>query len=184
MSRSIRAYILTLSLACFISAAAQEEMVIATAADSAAVDTILTVASPHRHPLVDEVIRYAHAFMGRPYRRGGKGPSGFDCSGFTSYVFRNFDIALGPSSRSQYTQGTPVDRNDIRPGDLLFFGGRRSGTTTVGHVGLAVDVAPNGTVTFIHAANGGGIRLDRYPDGGYYSRRYIGARRVLQHTAH
>ena len=111
-------------------------------------------------PMASEVIDYAAKFLGRPYRRGAKGPKSFDCSGFTSYIFRNF--------------------GEIRPGDLLFFGGRRSGKARVGHVGMAVDVDESGTVTFIHAATSGGIRYDRYPDGGYYSNRFIGARRVLE----
>jgi len=132
------------------------------------------------NPMASEVIDYAAKFLGRPYRRGAKGPKSFDCSGFTSFIFRNFDILLNPSSSSQYTQGVAIPRNEIRPGDLLFFGGRRSGKTRVGHVGMAVDVDESGTVTFIHAATSGGIRYDRYPDGGYYSNRYIGARRVLE----
>ena len=83
-------------------------------------------------------------------------------------------------SSAQYTQGIGVPIGEIRPGDLLFFGGRRSGKARVGHVGMAVDVDESGTVTFIHAATSGGIRYDRYPDGGYYSNRFIGARRVLE----
>lgn len=128
--------------------------------------------------LIGEIIDYASKFLGRPYRRGGKGPSGFDCSGFTSFVFRNFDISLSPSSRDQFTQGERISRGEIQPGDLLFFAGRRGGKT-VGHVAMAVSVDENGTVKFIHAANGGGIRHDTYPDGGYYSNRYLGARRVI-----
>ena len=124
------------------------------------------------------VIDFADSFVGRPYRRGGKTPKGFDCSGFTSYVFGHFDRQLGASSRSQYTQGEPVSRDRIQPGDLLFFSGRRGGKT-VGHVGIAVEVEQNGAVKFIHSATSGGIRYDRYPDGGYYSSRYIGARRIL-----
>lgn len=130
-------------------------------------------------PIASEVIDYAAKFLGRPYRRGAKGPKSFDCSGFTSFIFRNFDILLNPSSSAQYTQGVSISNDEIRPGDLLFFGGRRSGKTRVGHVGMAVDVDDAGVVTFIHAATSGGIRYDRYPDGGYYSNRYIGARRVL-----
>ena len=68
--------------------------------------------------------------------------------------------------------------DDIRPGDLLFFAGRKGGKT-VGHVAIATSVDENGTVNFIHASTTGGIRHDCYPDGGYYSRRFIGARRVL-----
>lgn len=126
----------------------------------------------------DDVIDYASKFLGRPYRRGSGGPSSFDCSGFTSFVFRNFDIDLSHSSRAQYGQGVSVSRDDIRPGDLLFFAGRKGGKT-VGHVAIATSVDENGTVNFIHASTTGGIRHDCYPDGGYYSRRFIGARRVL-----
>lgn len=128
--------------------------------------------------LADDVISYARQFLGRPYRHGSGGPKSFDCSGFTSYVFRNFDITLSRSSREQYSQGVSISRDDIRPGDLLFFSGRRGGKT-VGHVAIATSVDENGTVNFIHAAIKGGIRHDKYPDGGYYSRRFIGARRVL-----
>lgn len=127
--------------------------------------------------ITTNVIEYASTLIGRPYRRGAKGPSAFDCSGFTSYVFSRFDTRLDASSRSQYLQGEAVERDEILPGDLIFFSGRRSGKT-VGHVGIAVDVDSEGRVTFIHAATSGGVRLDRYPDGGYYSRRFIGARRV------
>lgn len=125
-----------------------------------------------------EVIDYASKFLGRPYRRGSGGPKAFDCSGFTSFVFRNFDISLSRSSRDQYGQGVSISRNDIQPGDLLFFAGRRGGKT-VGHVAIATSVNEDGTVDFIHASTTGGIRHDRYPDGGYYSQRFIGARRVL-----
>lgn len=126
----------------------------------------------------EEVIDYASKFLGCPYRRGSGGPKAFDCSGFTSFVFRNFDISLSRSSRDQYGQGVSISRNDIQPGDLLFFAGRRGGKT-VGHVAIATSVNEDGTVDFIHASTTGGIRHDRYPDGGYYSQRFIGARRVL-----
>lgn len=131
-----------------------------------------------RENLADEIIDFANSFLGRPYRRGAKGPKAFDCSGFTSYVFRQFNTRLGASSRAQYLQGEAVETEDVRPGDLLFFSGRRAGKT-VGHVGIAVKVDENGNISFIHAANSGGIRIDRVQDGGYYSRRYIGARRVI-----
>lgn len=132
-----------------------------------------------RSELVESIIDYAKGYLGKPYRRGSKGPSSFDCSGFTSFVFKNFDISLSSSSSSQYHQGTGIDITEVQPGDLLFFGGRR-GSSSVGHVGMAVSVDDNGTVTFIHAATSGGIRYDRYPDGGYYSARYISSRRVIE----
>ncbi|MDE6240444.1 MAG: C40 family peptidase [Muribaculaceae bacterium] len=132
----------------------------------------------NREALANDIISYANRYLGKPYRRGGKGPNAFDCSGFTSFVFRHFDKALGASSRDQYRQGESVATSDVRPGDLLFFSTRRAGKK-VGHVGIAVDVAPDGKISFIHAAIRGGIRVDTYPDGGYYSHHYIGARRVL-----
>lgn len=128
--------------------------------------------------LANQIIDYAKNYLGRPYRSGAKGPRAFDCSGFTSFVFKNFDISLSPSSRAQYTQGEQINLSEVRPGDLLFFGGRRGGST-VGHVGMAVEIKDNGTIKFIHAAQRG-ICYDTYPDGGYYSKRFIGARRVLQ----
>ena len=68
---------------------------------------------------------------------------------------------------------------DLRPGDLVFFGGRRGGKT-VGHVGMVVSVdKERNAMKFIHSANSSGITITSYPDGGYYSRRYIGARRIL-----
>ena len=129
--------------------------------------------------LAGHIIEYATTYLGRPYRSGGKGPTAFDCSGFTSYVFKQYGIDLNASSSAQYTQGQTISKDEIRPGDLLFFGGRRGGKT-VGHVALAVDVDSLGTIHFIHAAQRGGIRYDTYPDGGYYSQRYIGARRVIE----
>ncbi|MDE5566983.1 MAG: C40 family peptidase [Muribaculaceae bacterium] len=131
-----------------------------------------------REALTEDIINFANSFLGKPYRRGAKGPKAFDCSGFTSYVFRQFNTRLGASSRAQYLQGEAVETEDVRPGDLLFFSGRRAGKT-VGHVGIAVDIDDKGNISFIHAANTGGIRIDKVQDGGYYSRRYIGARRVI-----
>ncbi len=129
--------------------------------------------------LAGEVIDYAESYLGRPYVYGAKGPNAFDCSGFTSYIFKKLDIDLSPSSRLQYTQGRHITLDEVRPGDLLFFAGRRGGKT-VGHVAMAVDVNEDGTVKFIHASIKKGISYANYPDGGYYSKRFIGARRVIE----
>lgn len=131
-----------------------------------------------REAIAEDIVNFANSFLGSPYRRGGKGPKSFDCSGFTSYVFRQFNTGLAASSRTQFLQGQDIDLNEIRPGDLLFFSGRRAGKT-VGHVGIAVSVDNNGNVSFIHAAHNGGVRIDKVQDGGYYSHRYLGARRVI-----
>ncbi len=127
-----------------------------------------------------ELVSYAKNFIGTRYRRGAKGPKAFDCSGFTSYVFRKFGYSLGPASHLQGTQGNSVGEVlDAQPGDLIFFSGSRV-SSRVGHVGMVVDVdRDKGTVRFIHASISKGVVIDQYPDGGYYSRRFIGVRRVL-----
>jgi cell wall-associated NlpC family hydrolase len=108
--------------------------------------------------------------------RGGKRPGGFDCSGFTGYIFSQFGISLHANSGSQYTQGDSVSRDDLRPGDLVFFSGSRHGHR-VGHVGIVDKVNADGTFKFIHASTSRGITVSSSTEP-YYQRRYIGARRV------
>lgn len=126
--------------------------------------------------LAQQILDYASKHVGRPYRYGSGGPKAFDCSGFTSYIFKNFGVNLTRSSRSQYNEGEKVNREDIKPGDLLFFKGR--GGNSVGHVGIAVDADENGKVKFIHAATSKGVTYSTL-DEAYYAKRYIGAKRVL-----
>lgn len=129
--------------------------------------------------MVADMITFAKKHLGTRYVRGGKGPKGFDCSGFTSYVFNQFGYKLNPSSGGQYGQGEKITRDEVQPGDLLFFTGRSAKSGRVGHVGMAIDNNPEtGEITFIHAAIGGGIRIDRI-SAPYYSARYLGARRIL-----
>lgn len=126
-----------------------------------------------------DMIAYAKKFIGTRYMRGGKSPKGFDCSGFTSYVFRQFGYDLNSSSSAQYGQGETIGRDEVSAGDLLFFTGRNSRSGRVGHVAIAIDNNPEtGEITFIHAAISGGIRIDRI-SAPYYAKRFIGARRVL-----
>lgn len=127
---------------------------------------------------VDELLDEAFSHIGTCYRSGCKGPSAFDCSGFTSYVFGQFDMAIGASSRDQYANNEPVRKGDLQRGDLVFFTSPGSGRR-VGHVGIVVDVdREKGTFSFIHASSRGGVKVSESTDG-YYARRYIGARRVI-----
>jgi len=128
--------------------------------------------------MIDDMLNYARKFMGVRYVRGGRSPKGFDCSGFTSYVFSQFGYQLSPSSSTQYTQGKKVSRDEVQPGDLLFFTGRASRSGRVGHVAIAVDADPvSGEITFIHAARTG-IKIDKIT-APYYASRFLGARRVI-----
>lgn len=127
--------------------------------------------------LIDALLKEASTHIGKRYRAGGKGPNQFDCSGFSSYVFRQFGINLNPSSSTQYQQGEQVSKGDLRKGDLVFFT-RRTNGNTVGHVGIVTNVDKNnGTFKFIHASNSG-ITISEYE--GYYKNTYIGARRIIR----
>lgn len=130
-------------------------------------------------PLTTRMTEYASRYLGTRYRLGATGPSAFDCSGFTSYVFRNFGIELNRTSREQYTQGSRVNIKDLRPGDLLFFSSRSSGRN-VGHVAMVASVdRKTNTCKFIHASVKHGVTYQNFPDGGYYSNHFIGAKRVI-----
>lgn len=126
--------------------------------------------------LISDLLGEANRYIGRPYVHGAKGPRAFDCSGFTSYVYRQFGYKISPSSRTQYTEGTTVDRKDLRKGDLVFFTSRRSGKN-VGHVGIVVSADNStGNFKFIHASIKG-VKVSDFE--GYYLGRYVGARRII-----
>lgn len=129
--------------------------------------------------LVGEMADFAASFLGTRYRLGASGPKQFDCSGFTSYIFKKFGFDINRDSRSQYTQGSKVADGDLRPGDLMFFSSRSSGKGRVGHVGMVVDVYPDGSCKFIHASTKHGVVYQKFPDNAYYSKHYIGAKRLI-----
>lgn len=128
--------------------------------------------------MMADLLKESRKHIGKPYRRGMKGPKAFDCSGFTSYVYSQFGISLSPSSRTQATQGKKVERNSLREGDLVFFSSPRSGGA-VGHVGIVISAdGESGDFKFIHASTSSGIKIDECK--GYYAKRYVGARRVVE----
>lgn len=128
--------------------------------------------------LIEDLLAEGRTHIGKRYVHGAKGPSAFDCSGFTSYVYRQFGYNLSPASRMQYTQGTPVDRKELRKGDLVFFTSRNSGKN-VGHVGIVVSADnETGHFKFIHASIRG-VKISDFE--GYYVNRYIGAKRIIEH---
>ncbi len=127
----------------------------------------------------NDLLMQATSLIGSRYRSGSKGPHTFDCSGFTSYVYGLNNIIIGSSSRDQYARNIPISREEMQPGDLVFFTSPNSGRK-VGHVGIVVDVAPiNDTFTFIHASSKDGVKISNSTDG-YYQKRYVGVRRVAQ----
>ncbi len=124
-----------------------------------------------------DLISSAKQLIGCRYRRGSSGPTVFDCSGFTSYVYRQMGIELKRSSQEQSTMGQEVEQiSDLLPGDLVFFG-RGKG---INHVGIVTSVdSEHGTFEFIHSSTSRGVRIDSYPEMDYWNRRFISGRRIL-----
>lgn len=137
-------------------------------------------AAPQKKDLASQILEYARTFTGTPYRLGARGPKEFDCSGFTTYVFKHFGYDLPPYSVSQFREGTEVESfGDLRPGDLVFFG-KRGSVRNIGHVGIVVSIdEERGGFYFIHASTAKGVKEDSslHP---YYLMRYMGARRIIK----
>jgi peptidoglycan DL-endopeptidase CwlO len=112
------------------------------------------------------VVGIAMQYLGVPYVWGGASPSGFDCSGFIMYVFAQVGVSLPHHAASQYGYGVPVPRDQLQPGDLVFFDG-------LGHAGIYI-----GGNQFIHAPHTGDVVKISTIDG-WYSSGYVGARRLL-----
>jgi peptidoglycan DL-endopeptidase CwlO len=111
------------------------------------------------------VVGIAMQYLGIPYRWGGASPStGFDCSGFTMYVFAQVGISLPHNAAMQYSMGSPVGREFLQPGDLVFFNG-------LGHVGIYI-----GGNQMIHSPHTGDV-VKISPLTGWYAATYVGARR-------
>lgn len=119
------------------------------------------------------VVSYAKQYLGYKYVSGGASPqSGFDCSGFTSYVYKNFGKSLSRTSSAQASDGVAVSKENLQPGDIVVF--NNSSNTAVGHVGIYI-----GSNTFIHAANAKKGVITTSLSDSYYSARYVTARRIL-----
>jgi hypothetical protein len=128
--------------------------------------------------MTENLLDEAFSHIGARYVWGSKGPHTFDCSGFTSYVYKHQNnVWIGASSREQYAKNTPIKRSEMQAGDLVFFTSPRSGKG-VGHVGIVLDYDPvSDTFHFIHASTKQGVKISKSTEG-YYQRRYVGVRRV------
>ncbi|MDR2056772.1 MAG: C40 family peptidase [Dysgonamonadaceae bacterium] len=128
---------------------------------------------------INKIIGYAGNFTGTPYKAGGSTPKGFDCSGFTQYVFKKFNYYLPRTTQEQSKMGTSVNKKNIRPGDLVFFTGKNKNSKRVGHVGIVVDVNRKGNFLFIHASTSRGVTVSSSLES-YYKSRYLLIRRIVR----
>jgi cell wall-associated NlpC family hydrolase len=115
------------------------------------------------------VLQSAESRIGAPYRYGGAGPDAFDCSGLVAYAHRQIGITVPRTAAEQFVKATPVERRELRPGDLVFF---RLAGREVGHVGIYA-----GDDRFVHAPQSGGhVRIASLDDE-WYRERFVGAGR-------
>ena len=117
------------------------------------------------------IVEIAQSYLGVPYVWGGTSQSGFDCSGFTQYVFSQCGYTLSRIASAQYNDGTEVSYENLMSGDLVFFVNTYA-TNGISHVGIYI-----GGGRFIHCANGG-VKISDLSES-YYSSRYYGACRII-----
>jgi peptidoglycan DL-endopeptidase CwlO len=123
----------------------------------------ITVAPPAQY---GGVVGIAMNYLGVPYVWGGASPSGFDCSGFVMFVFAQLGVSLPHHAASMYNYGVPVSRDQLEPGDLVFFDG-------LGHMGIYI-----GGGQFIHAPHTGDVVKISSLDDSWYAGTFVGARRL------
>ena len=121
---------------------------------------------------ISKIVKSAHNQIGKPYVYASAGPNAFDCSGLTYYLFKNeLGIILPRTSYSQATAGVKVEKSQLIPGDLIFF---NTSGSRISHVGLYI-----GDGNMIHSNSGKRqVKIDNI-NSGYYSQRYVTARRVI-----
>ena len=141
------------------------------------VDRVTNTSRSGSNSTAQKVVELAKKQLGKKYVWGATGPSSFDCSGLTKYVFGKVGINLERVSYNQGTQGIYVAKTNLQPGDLVFFSGinASSKSARISHVGIYI-----GSGKFIHAANSSrGVVIDELSDS-YYSTHYVTARRVIR----
>lgn len=124
----------------------------------------------------EEIVEYAKQYLKYKYTYGGASPkTGFDCSGFTYYVYKNFGYTLSRSSSGQAKNGVEVLKSELQPGDLLIF--KNQALTKIGHVGIYI-----GDNKMIHSSEPGvGVVITNLDANGYnYNKRYVTARRIVK----
>ena len=121
-----------------------------------------------------ELVNYALGFVGCSYVFGGNGPTSFDCSGFTRYVYAHFGYSINRVANDQVNNGVAVSFSELQPGDLLCFSNTYSSSDWITHVGIYI-----GDGRMVHAANSTrGVTVDTVTSGYYYS-HFAAARRIL-----
>jgi cell wall-associated NlpC family hydrolase len=120
----------------------------------------------------ERLVAEAKNYLGVSYVYGGTSPSGFDCSGFVYYVYRQCGYSITRTATSQNSDGTYVARENLQPGDIVIF--YNSAKTAIGHCGMYI-----GNGQFIHASSGSGKVVISNLSDTYYNTHYYSARRIV-----
>lgn len=148
----------------------EPDEVMETVAEKRADRVDYVAASESRQVMIDKAME----FVGTPYKYGGKSPSGFDCSGFTQYVYKSQGLTLPPNSKSQASAGKKLSPTRAEPGDLLIFEDRGR----IHHVGMVLEAGP-GSVIMIHASSSQGVIVEDVFESSYWKKRLSYAVKVL-----
>ncbi len=133
-------------------------------------------ASPAERQLRQDIVRYALTFQGSPYKYAGANPrTGFDCSGFTSYVLQQYKIRVSPASARQSEEGRRVDLDAVQPGDLIIFG---KNSRNIQHVAMVVERNRSGIIV-IHSTTSRGVIRENISTSSYWKPLILAARDVI-----
>jgi cell wall-associated NlpC family hydrolase len=122
-----------------------------------------------------KITEYAKKYVGTAYKYAGTNPkTGFDCSGFTSYVLKSFQVEISPASAEQAKEGKKIPLDKVLPGDLIFFGD----SAHIQHVALVVERTQDGIIC-VHSTNSHGVMVENVSTSEYWKPRILFARDVL-----
>ncbi len=129
--------------------------------------------------IADRMIALGTSLIGTRYTHAGRSKAtGFDCSGFTHYIFSQFGINLSPASKEQIFAGQQVELSQVRKGDLLVFTGTNMAIRKPGHVGIVITKQGERPVKFVHSSSNGGVKISQVDDT-RYALRLMQVRRLL-----
>ena len=135
---------------------------------------ILTEADMAASSTANQVVEMALGYVGYPYVYGGSSPKGFDCSGFTSYIYKQFGYSLNRTCSGQLDNGTAVSMSELQPGDLVIFKKYANSSKRASHVGIYI-----GEGQFVHASTSKvGVIVSNLSDA-YYTTGFVGGRRIV-----
>ena len=127
-------------------------------------------------PFRQKIVDYGQKFVGTPYKYAGKTPkTGFDCSGFTSYVLDEFGVTASPASAIQAKEGRAVALDKVLPGDLIFFGKSKN---NISHVAMVVKRNASG-ITCVHSTTSRGVMVENISQSSYWKPLILFARDII-----